>query len=154
MRRGLPDPVVVGPTVGHQGVECHPWLGVPDAITNPEDAARFLTERWQGQVIDLPHRPVTTIGRFRGMLAFFCALLPTDVVRRVGPLDEQFGWGYCEDDDYCMRLRQAGYRLSLCPGAVVSHPVARTLRHVPDDPNERLARNMDRFEAKWGRRPT
>ena len=87
-------------------------------------------------------------------IAFFCVLFPTAVVRRVGPLDEQFGWGYCEDDDYCMRLRQAGYRLSLCPGAVVSHPVARTLRHVPEDSSERLARNMDRFEAKWGRRPT
>lgn len=74
---GAAGPVVVGPTVGHQGVECHPWLGVPDAITNPEDAARFLTEPRTRSELALPPHGV---------------------------------W--------------------------------------------RLARNMDRFEAKWGRRPT
>ena len=151
---GSAGPLATGPNAGHQGVESHPWVGVPADLDEPNAVAAFLRDRWQGRIIDLPPRPSTRLGPFRGMLAFFCVLLPTEVVRDIGSLDEQFGWGYCEDDDYCMQLRQAGYAISLCPAAVVSHAVSQTLCHVPDDWEERLERNMSLFETKWGQRPT
>ncbi|MDA1185411.1 MAG: hypothetical protein O2930_12305 [Acidobacteria bacterium] len=75
-------------------------------------------------------------------------MLPTSVLREAGALDEEFGWGYCEDDDYCHRLRRAGYRLSLCPGSVVIHEGAHTMHrvHSPD----LIPRNLARFQKKWG----
>ena len=121
---GAAGPFVLGSADGAQSVGSHRWLGIPSDVTEPESVARFLRARWGHQVLDVPPSPPRAIGPFRGMLAFFCVLLPTVVVRAVGALDEQFGWGYYEDDDYCMRLRRAGYAISLCPASVVHHDVA------------------------------
>jgi GT2 family glycosyltransferase len=50
-----------------------------------------------------------------------CAvLLPMDVVRRIGPLDESL-FGYSEDLDWSLRFRRAGYRLRYVPDAVIWH---------------------------------
>lgn len=56
-----------------------------------------------------------------GMLGFFCVAARRDVVEKVGLLDESFGLGYFEDDDYCMRVRKAGYRLVCVEDAFVYH---------------------------------
>jgi GT2 family glycosyltransferase len=146
---GMAGPLAVGADAGWQSTKVHAWLGIPEECTIPHQVAAYLKQAWSGQAIDLPAVPHLPV--FRGMLAFFCALLPTRIMREIGPLDEQFGWGYCEDDDYCARLRQAGYTISLCPGAVVRHAVGRTMAAVPGDFQTRLNENMARFERKWGR---
>ena len=46
-----------------------------------------------------------------GNLAFFCVAIRRAVLDEVGLLDEAYGLGYFEDDDYCRRARQANYRL-------------------------------------------
>ena len=43
-------------------------------------------------------------------LVGFCLLIRDRVVQELGPLDEQYGIGNYEDDDYCMRAMRAGYR--------------------------------------------
>lgn len=43
-----------------------------------------------------------------------------EVVERVGLLDEGF-FLFCEDVDWCMRMREAGYRLYFLPGARITH---------------------------------
>lgn len=39
---------------------------------------------------------------------------------QVGPMDEGY-WMYCEDDDYCRRLRTAGWKLYVVPEATILH---------------------------------
>ena len=39
----------------------------------------------------------------------FCLLIRRTVIDRIGVLDERFGIGCFEDDDYCLRAIQAGY---------------------------------------------
>lgn len=87
--------------------------------------------------------------RATGFLGGFCLLLRREALARVGLLDERFVWGW-EDMDYCLRLRQAGYRLLLVPGARVAHEGGRTMRTLP----ARARRGSDRenrrlFLEKW-----
>ena len=54
-------------------------------------------------------------------LSFFCVAFRKEVLDEVGPLDEDFGMGLGDDDEYCYRLRAHGYRLMLSLGAFVFH---------------------------------
>jgi len=47
-----------------------------------------------------------------------CLMLRKEVVEQVGSLDESF-FMYLEDMDYCIRLRQAGWKLYYLPGGEV-----------------------------------
>lgn len=47
-------------------------------------------------------------------------VIRTDVLRAVGPFDPIFG-SYYEDYDLCRRVRNAGYKVGVCPSARVGH---------------------------------
>jgi len=49
-----------------------------------------------------------------------CILLRTDVLRQVGPLDENF-FMYTEEVDLCHRIRNRGYRVLYSPEAEIVH---------------------------------
>jgi GT2 family glycosyltransferase len=54
-----------------------------------------------------------------GSLPLFCTALMRRTVATVGPLDESLGGS--EDDDYCCRLRDAGYVLGLSLDTYILH---------------------------------
>lgn len=60
-----------------------------------------------------------------GFVTFCCVLLPRQVVEQVGFLDERL-FMYCEDAEYCARLRQAGVALWYLPDAVLRHRAGAT----------------------------
>lgn len=47
-------------------------------------------------------------------------MVRTDVIKKVGLLDEQF-FMYAEDLDWCRRFRQAGFEITFLPNVVVTH---------------------------------
>ena len=47
----------------------------------------------------------------------FCIIIPTPVLRDIGLMDPVFGRGYCEETDFTLRSRRAGYRIGLAPGS-------------------------------------
>jgi hypothetical protein len=86
------------------------------------------------------------------MLAMFCVALSRDVYESVGPLDECFGIGTLEDDDYSMRLHETGHRL-LCAEDVFVHHFGEASfgKLVASGEYSRLLEmNRSRFERKWG----
>jgi GT2 family glycosyltransferase len=85
-------------------------------------------------------------------LVMFCAALRRDVVDRVGPLDEQFGLGMFEDDDYVLRLRSAGYRVECAQDVLVHHFGQATLGKLAatGEYGELFHANRRRFTEKWG----
>ncbi|HOZ47876.1 MAG TPA: glycosyltransferase [Candidatus Hydrogenedentes bacterium] len=85
-------------------------------------------------------------------LVGFCCLIRESALARVGPFDESFGIGNYEDDDYCLRLRAAGYRLCIAQDAFVFHYGSRTFlgMGVTGDKWQMLIdANQRRFEKKW-----
>lgn len=147
---GLAGPICIN-SIGWQNSRLHSWLGLPDSITEDDvKCADWLLNEWATKVIDIPQTP--TLANFRNMLAFFCVLMPNSVRQSIGLLDENFGWGYCEDDDYCHRARLSGYALTLCPGSSVVHKVGQTLAQLNEDPQSRLTANQQYLAAKWAER--
>jgi GT2 family glycosyltransferase len=49
-----------------------------------------------------------------------CMLIPARILQRVGMLDEAF-FAYCEDVDFSLRVRKAGFRLRYVPTAYLWH---------------------------------
>ena len=86
-------------------------------------------------------------------LVGFCMLIRDRVLRDVGLLDERFETGNFEDDDYCLRVRKAGYRLCVAHDAFVFHFGSRTFvgMGLSNDSFGALLRgNEERFREKWG----
>ncbi len=82
-------------------------------------------------------------------LVGFCLLISRELIERIGTLDEQFGIGCFDDDDYCHRAIQAGFRVVLAEDAFVHHVGGQTFRGTGIDYAALLAENQKRFEAKW-----
>ena len=73
------------------------------------------------------------------------------MLEQVGPLDERFGLGLFEDDDWAMRVRLLGLRLVVAEDVVVHHHGEGSFGAlVAGGEHARLfARNKATFEAKW-----
>ncbi|MCX5796116.1 MAG: glycosyltransferase family 2 protein [Elusimicrobia bacterium] len=80
-------------------------------------------------------------------LIAFCLLVKREVVDRVGLLDERFGPGGYEDYDYCLRVRQAGYKLLLAEDVFVHHYGAMGYRGVDYSHHRRINREI--LARKW-----
>lgn len=81
------------------------------------------------------------------MLCFFCVATRRDVIEKVGVLDEDFELGYCEDDDYSLRVRSAGYRLVCAEEVFVYHKGGGSFG-VDAARMSLLERNRERFRKK------
>lgn len=85
--------------------------------------------------------------------AMYCVGMRRDVYERLGPLDEEFGVGMFEDDDYSHRARLAGLRV-ICAEDVFVHHVGQAsfARLAPETYDALWKKNQAHFEQKWGER--
>lgn len=51
----------------------------------------------------------------------FCMLIKRDVIRKYGLFDSVYGKGYCEENDFSMRIRKEGYLSAIANKAYVFH---------------------------------
>jgi len=85
-------------------------------------------------------------------LVGFCVLIRDRVLETLGPLDERFGIGNYEDDDYCIRVSRAGYRLVVARDCFIFHFGSRTFAGMGFDTaqwNALMERNRTAFLRKW-----
>jgi GT2 family glycosyltransferase/Flp pilus assembly protein TadD len=114
---------------------------VEPAYTTLEELDPFAARRrreFAGQAI--------RVGRLTG----FCLLLRREVLERLGKLDEQFGLGFFEDDDLCLRARQAGIELLVALDTYIHHFGSQTFKGLGIDTERALKENFALLQRKWG----
>ncbi|MDB5388449.1 MAG: wbbL 5 [Planctomycetaceae bacterium] len=89
---------------------------------------------------------ITELDRLVG----FCLLFKREVLERIGLLDERFGMGCYEDDDFCRRALDAGFQCVVAVDAFVHHYGSRTFAGSGMDLGQILRENRRKFEEKWG----
>lgn len=82
-------------------------------------------------------------------LVGFCLLIRRAVIDRIGELDERFGIGNFEDDDFTLRAAEAGFRAVIARDAFVHHFGSQTFRASGVDLNRVLQENAELFRQKW-----
>jgi GT2 family glycosyltransferase/glycosyltransferase involved in cell wall biosynthesis len=129
---------LIGPVTNETCNEARVAVGYRQLKEMPAWAAEFARQ-YDGHIFDIP------------MLAMYCVAMRRAIFAEIGPLDEQFGIGLFEDDDYSMRMRKRGYRVVCAADAFVYHFGCASFRKLKESGKfDRLfAENRRRFEAKW-----
>jgi GT2 family glycosyltransferase len=129
---------MVGPVTNFVGNEAK--IEVPyQSWAELESFAREHTMEHQGEVADIH------------MLAMFCVAFRREVYDRIGPLDEQFGIGMFEDDDYSLRLKERDYRIVCAADVFVHHFGQAAFKKLIEKGtyNPLFEENRRRYEKKW-----
>lgn len=87
-----------------------------------------------------------------GLLGFFCVAMRREIAEKVGLLDEAFGLGFYEDDDYCIRVKNAGFRLVCVEDVFVYHRGGGSFSRAGHDTRKLMKKNRALLEKKHGMR--
>jgi GT2 family glycosyltransferase len=132
----------------------HPTVGCSAPRTNKAAGIQKLDVPYQS-LDEMPafaaQRAIEQKGRwtYQARVIGFCLCLDRRVVDEIGGLDPGYGTGNFEDDDYCMRIRAAGYEIALCEDSFIHHFGSVTFRANGVDYIHTLDRNLDRFVNHW-----
>lgn len=129
---------LVGPVTNNIGNEAKIDIHYSD-MSEMQKAASEYTSRHAGRELDIP------------TVAFFCVAISRTAYAEVGGLDERFGVGFFEDDDYCRRVRQAGLRTAVAEDVFVHHHLSASFSLLDEGWRQALfERNRALYEDKWG----
>ena len=140
MLRHLETPGVelVGPVTNWAGNEARIEVDY-ETLDQMEEFAAAYTREHEGAVWDIP------------MLALFCAAMRRELLDRIGLLDERFGIGMFEDDDFSRRVRAAGGRVVCAEDVFIHHWGRASFGAMEAEAYRRLFdENRGKFEEKWG----
>jgi GT2 family glycosyltransferase len=134
-----PQVGIVGPVTNFSGNESRIEVDYrsPDEM---EGFAERYTRAHEGQTFEI------------SMLALFCiAMRRSVIIDEVGLLDERFGIGMFEDDDYALRVKQKGYKVICAEDVFVHHWGRASFSKLSQEEYQRLFdENRRKFEEKWG----
>ncbi|HMF06985.1 MAG TPA: glycosyltransferase, partial [Methylocella sp.] len=134
------DPLLglVGPVTNNIASEARIDI-VNQSMDEMGDKARSYTEFKHGELSYVDN------------LGFFCVAFSSEVYEQVGPLDEAFGIGFFENDDYCKRTQLAGYKIGIAEDVVVHHHLSASFDAHGQERRQAIFDESRRvYEAKWG----
>jgi GT2 family glycosyltransferase/glycosyltransferase involved in cell wall biosynthesis len=129
---------IVGPCSNHvSGAQLD--LGAKySTIEEMQEYARRFSDQNRGRILEVPR------------LVGFCLLIKHEVLDRIGLLDESFGSGNFEDDDFCLRTLEAGYKCLIAQEVFIHHFGERSFTGNNIDYWGHYERNLRLFVQKWG----
>lgn len=145
------------------------WL---DALIAPfaHDAGIGVTAPRSNKVVGHQQLPFATYDSEESMLAFartraelydergyyadraigLCLCVDRTVLETIGGFDERFVLGNFEDDDFCLRVRAAGYAIYICEDSFIHHFGSASFSANNVDYAVTMRDNWTRFAKKWG----
>jgi GT2 family glycosyltransferase len=85
------------------------------------------------------------------MLAMFCVAIRKSLLDEIGLLDERFGIGMFEDDDFSRRVKETGRRIVCAEDIFIHHWGRTSFKKLDQAAYDRLfEENRKKFEDKWG----
>ena len=134
-----------------------PQIGILNPVTNSAGNEAMITCSYRtpaeleqfAETLARDRRGSTTLLE---VCPLFCAAIPRRVWDLIGELDEQFGPGTFEDDDYSLRVAQSGLRLAAAEDCFVHHFGQGAFSQLPPQQfGNILTTNRGIFERKWRR---
>jgi len=130
---------IVGPVTGHcSGTQM--IGGTPPGEGELDEFARAWAEEHKGS------------WRVTQRLVGFCWLIKREVIETIGKLDERFGAGNYEDNDYCLRARLASFKLAVAESVYVHHLGGGTFSRDYLEYFRIHDENRGKFLRKWKER--
>ncbi|MDW7684972.1 MAG: glycosyltransferase family 2 protein [Bacillota bacterium] len=135
----------------------NPDIGLAGPVTNyslneqkldlvPADPIQGADASWLNEIYRFNQGSL----RFTEFLTFFCTAMRRDLFETVGQMDEQFTVGLFEDNDYCERVKAAGYKLVIVDDAFVYHHGSISFNNMERHLYQSiLLRNRVYYETKW-----
>jgi GT2 family glycosyltransferase len=132
-----PEIGAVGPVTNSIGNEAMIEVPYTD-VKEMERFAQAYTAAHEGEFFEI------------GVLAMYCMAMRREVFDQIGPLDERFGVGMFEDDDYARRLREKGFRIICAEDAFVHHWGRASFSKLDNaEYTQIFEKNLALFEEKW-----
>jgi len=97
--------------------------------------------------------------KYVNFLVFFCCLIKKSVWDEIGGLNEAYGIGCFEDNEFCWRVIEKGYKLKICGNVYIHHYTSKTFGCYDDAKKKQeygslMARNQKIFLKKINRYET
>jgi GT2 family glycosyltransferase len=81
---------------------------------------------------------------------FACSICSKKVVDKIGFISEEFRPGNYDQEDYCLRVKEAGFKIGIATTAKYIHNYSTSTSDNPKFWEDVLNRNRETFWAKWG----
>ncbi len=135
----------------------HPQAGLVGPMTNsivgPQQLPKVGYDQKTLSELDIFSRMHCSATRGNDELVLwlngFCLLMRRDLVTRIGGLDERFGLGNFEDNDFCLRSFLAGYQALIATDCFVHHFGSKSFEAAGIDYDADLKAKWEIFKAKW-----
>jgi GT2 family glycosyltransferase/trans-aconitate methyltransferase len=118
---------------------------VDEKFATPSDSVAYACKR------NVPDHAAL---EFKAWLVGFAMLIKRSVLDCVGELDTLYTPGNYEDNDICIRISKAGYRMVLCHNSFIFHWGSKSFDSLgKQNYSNILGVNYKKFIEKWGFRP-
>ena len=154
----LNNDVVVTPEWLSGMMECfvnNTETGIVGPMTNNISGPQMIEAACYQSLEELDSFAASIRARFRyrriplRRIVGFCMLFKRELIEQIGTLDERFGSGNFEDDDFCLRAALEGYRNLVAGDVFIHHVGSASFRANRLDYRQVMSGNRKEFNEKW-----
>jgi GT2 family glycosyltransferase len=137
-------------------METHPEVGMAGPITNSagNEQMIYVKSTTEEEIIKEGLEWANKHSKdyfFTNLLGFYCVAIRKEILDNVGYLDEAYGIGMFEDDDFSLRVMKAGYKLAVLENVFIYHKGSVSFSSLLTDEfrNKTFFKNLKYYEQKF-----